>query len=95
MFINLLLLHYLRAHTELASSEMEFEMLRLMTAKSDLPNERFSEVSEGDGKGREDKRSGDDDDDQTWRVDSLDSRKSGPLLSQDGKVRSISLIPIP
>ena len=86
LFINLLLLHYLRAHTELASSAMELEMLRSSIARSDLPNERFEEV--GEDHGREDRRG--EEEDGTWRVDRIDKGKSGPLLDKEGKVSTLA-----
>ncbi len=88
--INLLLLSYLTAHTELSSIAVELEMLEHgMALASDAGGVTNQEVEE---QRRENEREGargrgrEEEDQQTWRVENGGEGREGPLLSTDGKV---------
>lgn len=88
LFINLLLLHYLTAHTELSSIAQELELLTMGMAMSDLPSGRAA-IESG---GRENERS--EEDEGSWRVERLGQSNDGPLLDPEGKVlRPFTILP--
>lgn len=78
LLINQLLLHYVTAHTELASIELELEMLQHGLALS--PPESHPASTSGE-------RRRENEDETSWRVEKLDGAGDGPLLDPQGKVR--------
>ncbi|KEI36487.1 uncharacterized protein L969DRAFT_90808 [Mixia osmundae IAM 14324] len=90
--INLLTLHCIKVHGELASIALESELLASQPAMVDLPSSTRD--------GRQDARASHSrrDDASTWRLDDLGHRRSdwttGPVLSSSGKVlRPFTILP--
>lgn len=92
LFLNLLLLYYLKSHAELSSIEMELEVLRHGIAMSDLPSAAPSSASRLRGAERD--RDGDEAD-GTWKLDRLALADStGPLLDPSGRIlRPFTILP--
>ena len=90
LFINLLNLHYLRAHTECSSIEMELELLKHGMAMSDLPSHREQrEIGRGEEQEREEE------DQTSWKMDKMSLYGTeGPLLDVSGKIlRPFTILP--
>ncbi|GAA5881543.1 hypothetical protein JCM3774_002018 [Rhodotorula dairenensis] len=108
LLLNLLTLHYLRAHAELDSIEQEIELLQHGMRMSEIPSSRpgggatIEELgSEGGGAARDSRtaRGGGDaaadaeEEERRWRLDVL-PKEDGPVLSNDGKVlRPFTILP--
>lgn len=81
LLLNLLLLHYITAHSEISSIAQEVELLQSGMAMSDLESGPPGIREEG---ARERER----EDEGSWRVEDLKAlRGEGPLLDPKGRVR--------
>ncbi|GAA5978318.1 hypothetical protein JCM10908_004311 [Rhodotorula pacifica] len=104
LLLNLLTLHYLRAHAELDSIEQEVEILQHGLRMSEIPSSRPGgatieelpanggardiRTARGAGTGEEEE-----DEERRWRLDVLPN-EDGPVLSSDGKVlRPFTILP--
>ncbi|POY76576.1 hypothetical protein BMF94_0165 [Rhodotorula taiwanensis] len=108
LLLNLLTLHYLRAHAELDSIDQEMEILRHGMRMSEIPSSRptgatLKEIGGDAGGEKRDRRTSrgaaagsddeEDEEDKTWRLDTL-PKEDGPVLSSDGKVlRPFTILP--
>ncbi|KAK4058916.1 Type 2A phosphatase-associated protein 42 [Microbotryomycetes sp. JL221] len=89
LFVNLIMLHYVQAQTELSSIDQELELLKHGMAMSDLPSHKAT------GSSNDDKRiQNQEQQDTTWRLDKLSISNDGPLLNPEGKVlRPFTILP--
>lgn len=88
LYIHLVQLHYVRAHSELSSLTHELELLAHSMKMSELPSARQSQHQQQQQESRERARGSADAEDITWRLENvqgLGSRES-PLLDPQGKV---------
>ncbi|GAA6029410.1 hypothetical protein JCM8097_003664 [Rhodosporidiobolus ruineniae] len=107
LLINLLTLHYLRAHAELSSLEQELELLEHGMKMSEIPSPSPHPTLHGlakaaiGGDAGEDARESDrrrekdaEEEETRWRLDKLSVQDSSPLLSPEGKVlRPFTILP--
>ncbi|GAA6006328.1 hypothetical protein JCM10207_000606 [Rhodosporidiobolus poonsookiae] len=94
LLLNLLTLHYLRAHAELGSLDQEVELLEHGIKMSEIPSpspHASSAAAGGEGRDRREKEREDEED--RWRLDATASRDA-PVLSPSGKVlRPFTILP--
>ena len=93
LFLNLLLVHFLRANSEIASIDMEMELLLHAVSLQSSTTATTTDSTQGSAT-RGTERAREEEDESSWKIENLSLSDSSPLLSPSGQVlRPFTILP--